>query len=77
MAQGLKAPDWQKPLGDATHLNHGAGTVSPSSNHAINLILTIPERFWLVRSLPMKEGVLTWEQCSRVQVPTKLLREPT
>jgi hypothetical protein len=25
----------------------------------------------------MKEGVLTWEQGSRVQVPTKLLREPT
>jgi hypothetical protein len=43
----------------------------------VNVILTIPGRVWRVRSLPMKEGVLTWEQCSRVLVPTKLLREPT
>jgi hypothetical protein len=43
---------------------------------AVNAILTIPERLRRVRSLPTKEGVLTWEQCSRVLVPTKLLREP-
>lgn len=50
---------------------------APRTNHVVNVILTIPERRWRVRSLPMKEGVLTWEQCSKVQVPTKLLREPT
>jgi hypothetical protein len=44
---------------------------------AVNVILTIPGRLRRVRSLPTKEGVLTWEQCSRVLVPTKLLREPT
>jgi len=50
---------------------------APARITAVNVILTIPGRPWRVRSLPMKEGVLTWEQCSRVLVPTKLLREPT